>query len=67
MNQWVGHRDAAQRWPVRRERVSIAWEPIPAWRHAGLADFQTSFADTCARSTAAAALLAVCLASTSSP
>ena len=39
----------------------------PAWRHAGLADFQTSFADTCARLTAAAALLAVCLASTSSP
>jgi DNA-binding CsgD family transcriptional regulator len=50
----VGHRDAAQRWPVRRQRGSIAWEPIPAWRAAGLADFQTSFADTCARSTAAA-------------
>jgi DNA-binding CsgD family transcriptional regulator len=50
----VGHRDAAQRRPVRRQRGSIAWEPIPAWRAAGLADFQTPFADTCARSTAAA-------------
>jgi hypothetical protein len=50
----VGHRDAAQRWPLRRQLGSIAWEPIPAWRHAGLADFQTSFADPCARSTAAA-------------
>jgi DNA-binding CsgD family transcriptional regulator len=50
----VGHREAAQRRPVRRQRGSIAWEPIPAWRPAGLADLQTSFADPCARSTAAA-------------
>ncbi len=45
--------------------ASIAWERIPAWRRAGLADFRSSFADTLRRvDRLQPALLTVCLAST---
>lgn len=45
--------------------VSIAWERVPAWRDADLADFRTAFAHTLRRvDRLQPALLVICLVST---
>jgi hypothetical protein len=61
----VDHPNAVQEPAVRRCRVSIAWERVPAWRAGDPVDFQTGFAHPLRRvDRVQPALLVICLAAT---